>query len=238
VGPGVAPATSARGASTWERPCGSGVARVLVTDRRDGDLSIEGPPAPLASRRRAAVALPWSWLRQVHGGEVVVVQGSPLTGLAADAQVTTRAGVALAVHTADCGPVALVSPQGVLGVVHAGWRGVQAGVLGAAVEAMRHLGAGQVEAWIGPCIHAECYEFGAAELAALERTLGPTVRGRTADGRPALDLPAAITAALAAVGVEAVERSGACTACDARYFSHRARGEAGRQAMVAWLEQA
>jgi YfiH family protein len=236
VGPGVAPASTA-GVATWERPCGTGIARVRCTDRASGDLSIDGPPAALAGRRRAAVPLPWSWLRQVHGAEVVVVDGGPITGLAADAQVTTRCGVALAVHTADCGPVALVSPQGVLGVVHAGWRGLAAGVVEATVGAMRNLGATQVEAWVGPCIHPECYEFGADDLDVVARALGPAVRGTTATGAPALDLPGAIEAALLAVGVEAVEVSPTCTSCDDRYFSHRARAEAGRQAMVAWMEQ-
>jgi polyphenol oxidase len=238
VGPGVVPARSTHGATTWERRCGGGTARVLFTDRTHGDLSIEGPPAPLAARRRAAVPLPWSWLRQVHGADVVVVDAGPLTGRAADAQVTSRGGVALAIHTADCGPIALTSPQGVVGVAHAGWRGLRAGVVAATVDAMRSLGAGRVDAWIGPCIHPGCYEFGETDLASLAQALGPCVRSTTAGGAPALDLPAAITAALVAAGVESVEVSGACTACEPRFYSHRARGESGRQALVAWLEEA
>src|SRR5438876_12396346 len=84
----------------------------------------------VATRRRVVVDLRWTWLRQVHGDRVVTVS-SPGAGAGsrADAAVTDQAGCALAVLTADCAPVALASPQGVLGVAHAGWRGLEAGVL-------------------------------------------------------------------------------------------------------------
>ena len=79
-------------------------------------------------------------IRQVHGGRVVVVEdpaaAGARAGTEADALVTAAPGVALAVHTADCAPVALVSPEGVLGVAHAGWKGLEAGVIPAVAAAM------------------------------------------------------------------------------------------------------
>jgi copper oxidase (laccase) domain-containing protein len=166
---------------------------------------------------------------------VVVGAAGEGAGDEADAAVTSATGAVLAVHTADCAPIALASPHGI-GVVHAGWRGAAAGVIGRAVAELRALGPGPVVALVGPLIGPECYEFGAADLDEVVRVLGPEVRGRTREGRPALDLPAAVGAALAAAGVEEVEWIGGCTACGEGSFSHRARGEEERQAVLAWIE--
>jgi polyphenol oxidase len=145
-------------------------------------------------------------------------------------------GPVLAIHTADCAPVALVSPEGILAAVHAGWRGLQAGIVETTVTQMRTHGASTVRAVLGPCIHAECYEFGAEDLDRLAARLGPQVRGQTSDGRPAFDPPAAVERALHRAGVDSPDVVPICTACDTRFFSHRARGDDGRQAMLVWLE--
>jgi len=190
------------------------------------------------------------WLHQVHGDGVVVVEGpSEPPVREGDALVTNRADVALGVLSADCAPVALASPEGVVGAAHAGWAGLAAGILERTVEVMRSLGAGQVMAALGPCIHAECYQFAAMDLDRLAGRLGDSVRGTTAAGQPSLDLPAGVAAALERAGARLVCEAGECTACSAaspapadgsssgpapRYFSHRARGETQRQAMVVW----
>ncbi|MGI8793470.1 MAG: polyphenol oxidase family protein, partial [Acidimicrobiales bacterium] len=133
-------------------------------------------------------------------------------------------------------PVALASPEGIIGLAHAGRRGRVAGVVDATASAMRALGASSIDAALGPCIHAECYEFSEADLAVVAERLGPTVRAATADGRPALDVPAAVASACDLGGVRLVETSDRCTACDGDgYFSHRARAEPERQALVMWL---
>ena len=180
-----------------------------------------------------------TWLRQVHGADVVTVTGpGEHAGASADAAVTATVGCVLAVRTADCAPVVLVGDGTAVGVVHAGWRGVVAGIVEAAVASMRDLGTqGPIRAVIGPCIHTECYEFGATDLAPLVARYGASVEGRTSDGRPALDVRAAVTAALREAGVEAVVDEDECTACAAdRYYSHRARGEVARFATTVWLE--
>jgi polyphenol oxidase len=140
------------------------------------------------------------------------------------------------VRSADCAPVALLAPEAV-GVVHAGWRGLLAGVVETAVAALRALGAGPVEARIGPCISPAAYEFGAADLDAVAERYGEAVRARTPEGRPALHLAAGVTAALRGAGVSRVEGPVGCTATDpGRWFSHRARGDEGRLGTFAWLE--
>lgn len=219
------------------------VAQVRFTTVADGDLRISRPSPELLEARAKVLDRPWSWVRQVHGATVVEVAapGDEAGATEADALVTTTEGAVLAIHTADCAPVALVSPQGVVAAVHAGWRGLEAGVLQATLDRMRDAGARHVRAILGPCIHAECYDFG-PELERLAIRFGPGVRSQTSNGHDALDVPAAVRAAL-----RPGERSAGrptvtdlatidiCTACDERFFSHRARGDEGRQALVVHL---
>lgn len=217
-----------------------GEAHVRFTGRAEGDLGpgSTDPADEVERRRRAVLDLPWSWVRQVHGTRVVSVAGpGGESGSEADALVTKEKAAALAVFTADCAPVALVADAHgapVLGAVHAGWRGLLDGVIDAAVEAVRRHGVSNVSAAIGPCIHAECYAFSPADLAPVVNRFGEDVGSTTAGGQPALDLPATVRAALEGAGVTVVFESDKCTACSSEFFSHRARREPERQAMVTW----
>ena len=217
----------------------AGGARARFTGRAEGDLGHAGAyvtdvSPEVAARRQAVLDLPWTWLRQVHGDRVVVVDGAGRqAGTKADAAVSDRRGCALAVLSADCAPVALASPEGVIGAAHAGWSGLLAGVLERTVEAMRGLGATTVTAVLGPCIGAECYEFGGEDLARVADRVGPEVRSRTADGRPALDVAAGVRVVLGRQGVVLDDRS-VCTACTPGYYSWRARREYQRQALIVW----
>jgi hypothetical protein len=161
----------------------------------------------------------------------VTVDGAAATPPEADAAVTTRAGLPLVVLTADCAPVALVAP-GAVGVVHAGWPGLEHGVLGRAVGALRALSPGPVRAVLGPCVHPGHYEFGADLLDRLVARLGPEVAARTDAGTPALDIPTAVRLDLARAGVDDFEDVGVCTATSPDHFSHRRDGVTGRQAVV------
>lgn len=215
-----------------------GPAEVRFTGRAEGDLGHRDGTvtADVEQRRRRILDRPWTWLRQVHGSEVAVVdRPGDCAGHEADAAVSGHPGAALAVFVADCAPVALASPEGVIGAVHAGWRGLAAGVIENAVRAMAGLGATRIEAALGPCIHAGCYEFSPHDLDEVAARLGDAVRGRTADGRAALDVPAAVRRALAGAGVSLRADHGGCTACSPDHFSHRARREPERQAMVVWI---
>ncbi|MDQ6796583.1 MAG: polyphenol oxidase family protein [Actinomycetota bacterium] len=223
--------------TTVELPGG---AWARFTGRADGDMGHGGDyayevAAAVDARRRAVLDLPWTWLRQVHGDVVVrVVAPGASAGSSADAAVTAEPGCALAVLTADCAPVVLASAEGVVGAAHAGWAGLEAGVLERTVEAMRDLGATSVTAVVGPCIRAECYAFGAEDLDRVAGHLGPDVRARDDRGVPALDLPAGVRAALRRVGVSEVGDLGSCTACSSGWYSWRARKERQRQAAVVW----
>jgi len=177
----------------------------------------------------------WISLHQVHGSTIYPAdRGGPTAGLPApkaDGSVSAEPAAVLSVLTADCGPVALVAP-GAVAAVHAGWRGVAAGVLEVAVAEVRQRSSGPVRAVLGPCIHPECYEFSPADLEPIVERLGPDVVGRTSAGQPALDVPRAIRLALAGAGVTDLTDVDVCTACSADHFSHRRDGRTGLQTML------
>jgi YfiH family protein len=104
-------------------------------------------------------------LRQVHGREVVTVTATLATRPEADAMVTKTPGLMLGILTADCAPVLLADAEaGVIGALHAGWKGAFAGVAQATVERMERLGAraARIQAAIGPTIAQSSYEVDAA----------------------------------------------------------------------------
>ena len=246
---------------------GSG-ARGFVTTRHGGVS--EGPYASLnlglhvgdddeaviENRRRVAACAEVGlddlvFMDQVHGTRVAVVGDAErgrgaqviehaLTGT--DAVVTTTAGLRLCVMVADCAPVVLVDQDaGVLGLAHAGWRGLVAGVLPATVRAMVGLGA-QIERLrcvIGPSIDLERFEVG-EDVAEQFRTLfGPSssrvIHERSP--RPHIDLSEACVLSLEAVGVRASEiTASAVRTDDVRLFSDRSARPCGRFGVVAWLE--
>lgn len=193
-------------------------------------------------RLRAGLALPAepAWLEQVHGTRIVELDAPPAAGAvpeAADGAVTGRSGVVCAIMTADCLPVLLCDRAGErIGAVHAGWRGLAAGVLPAAVAALG-CAPGEALAWLGPAIGADAYEVGAevrdALLAAVpgaESALAPSSRGRFQ-----ADLYALARASLAAAGVERLYGGGFCTFSEReRFFSHRREAPCGRMATLIW----
>jgi YfiH family protein len=196
--------------------------------------SADDPDSVAANRGAVARALDADYLlglTQVHGSDVVTVTQPwpPGAGPRADALVTATAGLALGVVTADCTPVLLADPQaGVVGAVHAGWRGALAGVLEATVAAMRALGAGSIAAAIGPCIRQRSYEV-RADLRDAVLAHDAAHARFFEDGRPGhwqFDLAGYCAARLA--GLAAVDVLDADTAAEPeRFFSHRRRTLAG-----------
>lgn len=225
---------------------GHGVVHGVFTDRADGDLACRrglAHAADLESRREALAPVPWTWLHQVHGAGVVTVKGpGELAGSDADSAVTSVANATLSVQVADCAPVLMFSPREGGGVVvaaaHAGWKGLLEGVLEATVEAMAELGGLDVRYWVGPCISPLAYEFSALDLEVVAERLGGDVRGLSSSGRPALDMAAAVDAAMSLAGVSG-GRLGApsvCTATSESHWSHRTAGDTQRQVGVIWWE--
>jgi YfiH family protein len=171
--------------------------------------------------------------RQVHGGEIAQHAGpqepspwvDPGSGSPdVDGHMTSEVELAALVFVADCLPIALSGPGGVA-MLHGGWRGLAAGIVGSGAEAV-----GATHAAIGPGIGACCYEVGDEVLAAFA-PLGPGL----ADGRM-LDLVAVARKLLERAGVADVEDSGLCTSCNQElFFSHRGAGpRTGRQAGLVW----
>jgi len=203
-------------------------AEICFSARSDGDFSIDSPPDRLVASRQNLMAGEWTWLRQVHGAEVVhVTRAGEHAGVEADASVTAVHGAVLAVQTADCVPVILVGPDAV-GIAHAGWRGLVGGVLPATVAAVREFTDGPIEAVIGPCIGASHYEFGEPELSQVEAVAGSGVRARNDAGAVCLDMAGAVESVLRDAGITRVSNVGLDTA-DEMWFSHRTRGDVGRQ---------
>jgi polyphenol oxidase len=213
-------------------------AHVLFTSRVEGNLSTargEGHELGRANRDRLCERLGVRWLcasRQVHGAVVQRVDsargsGGDAVAIDADGHVTSLPGLGMMVLTADCLPVALGS-AGAVAMLHAGWRGLAAGVLEEGVRAMEEVGgAREIVAVIGPGAGACCYEVGPEVHARFGSAGSP--RGR-------IDLRAIATERLLAAGVADVRELPACTICDERFFSHRREGtRAGRQAGVVWL---
>jgi hypothetical protein len=220
---------------------GGGVSDGSFASLNLGFATADAAASVAENRRRALVAagadpLRALSLRQCHGSVVVeagAVSGSYLDAATAwpegDALATSQRGLPLIAHGADCLTAALVGPDG-LAVVHAGWRGLVAGVLEAAAE---RVGPG-FSAAVGPGAGSCCYAVGDDVAGALRARFGADV---VADGRA--DLAACAGRALERGGAAAVVLAGLCTICDAeRFHSHRRDGAgSGRQAVIAYLEE-
>ncbi|MDX6230940.1 MAG: purine-nucleoside/S-methyl-5-thioadenosine phosphorylase / adenosine deaminase [Frankiales bacterium] len=182
------------------------------------------------------------YAHQVHGDRVLTVEahhvGTVKTRAGrrdADAMVTRVVGAPLVILVADCVPVLLADPGArVVAAVHAGRKGLVAGIVGRAVATMRAAGAAEIRAVIGPSVCAGCYELPADMAAAVDAAV-PGTASSTRDGAPAVDLAAGVASQLAALGVTA-SRDRRCTVETPELFSHRRDGVTGRFAGVVWLE--
>jgi len=175
------------------------------------------------------------WLTQVHGNRVAQLSSDTAAGGEADAAMTREPGVVCAVLTADCLPVVLTNRAGsMVGVAHAGWRGLAAGVLENAVSAMGGDPA-DLLAWLGPGISAANYEVGDEVRDAFSAPGAIAAFTRNERGRWQADLYALARLLLAAAGVESVHGGNFCTLADeARFFSHRRSAPCGRMATLIW----
>lgn len=215
-------------------PLDGGRVEVAFTDASLDVREGERLAGTLAALREEA-GVPFARLHQVHGDVVVTVDGPSDSVPTGDGQVTAQRGTGLMVRVADCVPVVLGDPLGaVVGVAHAGRRGVQLDVVTRTVERMRELGARDVRAWIGPHVCGRCYEV-PADLRDEVAAAVPATYAETSWGTPALDLGAGVAAQLAAAGVPATVVPG-CTLEDAALHSYRRDGEsAGRFAGLVWI---
>ena len=171
-------------------------------------------------------------MHQVHGADVHRVDGTTdrSPGAAAppvaDGLLTTTPGVVLLVRVADCVPVLLADAEaGVVAAVHSGRPGLVAGVVPAAVEAMRTEGARTIRAWVGPHVCGACYEV-PEQMRADVASVVPVAEAETSWGTPALDIGAGVLDQLARAGVEVAHASPRCTVEDEDLYSYRRQGPA------------
>jgi YfiH family protein len=201
-----------------------GVPGVVFGSRADGDARSDERARDTFSR---AVGIPsdWATIRQVHGSVVACADAPGFYG-DADGLMTEVLNLPLAIATADCVPVVLISDRA-RAIVHAGWRGVAAGVIPEAVAAMQRSGNLVDRAVIGPHIGPCCYEVGHEVIEAVGG-----FAGTTRDGGTSLDLAKAVRSQMR--GVDIVDM-GICTFDDDSMASYRQNGTADRQVSVAWL---
>lgn len=174
-------------------------------------------------------------LEAEHGAAVTVVSApGPLP--AGDAAVTAQPGIGLVALAADCVPLALASTDGVpvVGVAHCGWRGLGAGVVDAAVDAMVALGGRGLRAVLGPSVCARCYPVPPGRIEALRSSVAPSVAAAAGWHPGSIDVAAGVRAQLEARGVGSSTCEG-CTVEDRRLYSFRRDGRTGRQGVIICL---
>lgn len=216
------------------------VVDVAFTDRHAtaGPLDLarrEGPPSLIrasieAVAKEFAPGQPVVGMHQVHGADVHVLEGShDGAEIVADGIVTRERGVTLLVRAADCVPLLLADlSHGVVGAVHSGRPGLVAGVVPAALAAMRALGAEDIDAWVGPHVCGACYEVPTQMRDDVSRAV-PEAHAETSWGTPSVDIGAGVRAQLAAAGRVSVHEVARCTMEDADLWSYRREGTgAGR----------
>lgn len=177
------------------------------------------------------------WLQQVHGARVAVAEDYRF-GLEADACVAHTPGLVCAVLSADCLPILLCADDGsVVSAVHAGWRGMAAGVIEACVSRMG-VPSDRLLAWLGPAIGPRAYEVGEEVRAAFcaDDEMAALAFHRSAPGKWLCDLYSLATRRFAALGVRRVFGGGLCTFSDSRrFYSFRRDGTTGRMASCIWI---
>ena len=244
----------------WPAPPG---VRALATTRQGGmshapwdsfnlgDHVGDDPRAVAANRALLRRELPAEpvWLTQGHGTRCVDAAAAP--GAEADASFTRQRGVVCAVLTADCLPVLFCDDRAsVVGIAHAGWRGLAAGVIEATVAAMGEPGE-RLMAWLGPAIGPQAFEVGGEvrELFVGHDAQAANAFAPSAGGKWLCDIHRLARQRLHALGIDGprrgvpVTQSGRTTSADfctvmdeQRFFSYRRDGATGRMASLVWLE--
>jgi polyphenol oxidase len=164
--------------------------------------------------------------RQVHGKRVLghaACWNGWLRGDAADGHISTTRGIGLAVTVADCVPVFIAHPSGATALLHAGWRGTAAGILGVALRDLRTAGLelSDLRIHLGPSICGTCYE--------VSPNVHQELTGRAVEGPTPVDLRQVLADQAHEAGVRQISISHFCTLChQGRFFSHRG-GDPGRQ---------
>lgn len=225
---------------TW--PLANGVQARVTTVTAPGNLAVhvgDDPAAVIRHRRilqrRLALPVTPKWLTQVHGTQVVNYQ-SCQAGVTADAIWAQSTPSVCSVLTADCLPILLASHDGeVIAAVHAGWRGLVAGVVEQTLAALPKPPS-QLSAYIGPSISRAHFQVGddVYKAFAEQDLVDDATFTRDQQGKWLADLPLLAERILQSAGVMQVIQSGLCTFSDPRFSSYRQNPKAGRIASLIW----
>lgn len=211
--------------------------RAFTTTRDAGTFSLSGPDpvGEVMSRwtglqeqvsgyaRRTVIG------RQVHGSHVLTHRGGwegLLRTPEADGHLAAERGIALTVSIADCVPVFIAHPSGIVALLHSGWKGTAGRIIDAGINAYARLSIppDELKVHLGPGICGRCYEV--SEDVRAQLTGQPVTRPGN------VDLRSLIAEQARELGVSDISVSADCTKCDNdKYFSHRA-GDTGRQLAV------
>ena len=177
------------------------------------------------------------WIRQTHSNRAAILEQDDNRHL--DAAITRQPGRVAAVMTADCLPILVCDRTGTeVAAIHAGWRGLQAGIVDAALSKMQ-TAAAELMAWIGPGISQEFFEVGDEVYAAYAESIADCESYFIAHGKGhwLCDLSGIAELVLSRLGVPLVARDSGCTDRDAeRFFSYRRNGITGRMASLIWIQ--
>ncbi|NNF54811.1 MAG: polyphenol oxidase family protein [Acidimicrobiales bacterium] len=221
---------------------------IVGTDRSHGDFAV-GSEGISARRQELVNCGPWTWLQLEHGARVIRVDSpGQHAGAIADAAVTRQRFAPLAITAADCVPVVLGVQarnkrtgfdDAAIGVAHAGWRGLLAGVVEATANGIHALFGDEWEvekrfAFCGPSIGPEDYAFADRDAAPLVARYGDSVMAETRFGGSALDVFEGVRAALQSSGFPTPSRPPS-TVGDS-FYSHRIRADPERMVTVAFLD--
>lgn len=182
------------------------------------------------------------WLNQVHGTEILNADEFFHSPATADAAMTTQKGRVLAIMTADCLPVVVSDTEGkIIGAAHAGWRGLQAGILEKLVRQMQaQCPTSALQAWVGPAISQAVFEVGADVYEAFtvtDSTLAMFFKTGEMVGKYFADLPGIAYHKLKQSGVQDIELSHECTYLqENKYFSYRRTNPTGRMVTIVYIE--
>ena len=176
------------------------------------------------------------WLQQVHGADVVEVDHYSKTPYIADAAITRKKGIALAVMTADCLPVLLASKNGTeIAAIHGGWRPLAANIISNTVKKMQ-TAPKSLYAWLGPCIGASAFEIGQEvweSFVRQDRIFAQAFTESDIKGKYLANLQLIAQLQLQQLGVVNVSVLPHCTfSMPEQYYSYRRESKTGRMATV------
>ncbi|WP_245942472.1 peptidoglycan editing factor PgeF [Candidatus Colwellia aromaticivorans] len=175
------------------------------------------------------------WLEQVHGNTVAKISKVTKENIIADAMVTREKNIALAIMTADCLPILLISSQGdEIAAIHGGWRPLAANIITNTLNKM-HTAADDIYAWLGPCIGKEAFEVGSEVQRAFVEQGNAFSQAfiKQENGKYLANLHEIATLQLNKVGIKQISSLSECTYSQPeKYYSYRKNSITGRMATV------